>query len=183
MNKWIILISGMSCSGKTSLIKELSKRGWSFFINEDNFPEECDFSGLKTRSDIIRVIGKGRSVFIALQKPLQRYLSLNDKVIVDSVKTSEDLVVIKELFPEVKMLCVYLSCPFEERVARYIKRNREKDHDISKNGLRMRDEEDIRWGTDYLRAHANIVLNTNQPLFAIADQFESGVCIHILEEI
>jgi ribosomal peptide maturation radical SAM protein 1 len=124
----IIGLAGPTCAGKTTAVSEAVKAGYEVLDVGEELARTygAEVAAMDPVAKL-STIGEGRSVFLGLRDALHQKLRTGRPVVVDSVKSSSDVPVLRELVPGAGILVVGISAPSELRRQRFHLRNRSGD--------------------------------------------------------
>ncbi len=122
--KKILALCGLRCSGKGHVRRILADVFSLPVFDTDSVPTgDADSNGIPI-DEILKRYGKGESYFHFLERQVREALeSVEDVLIIDSVKARADRSVLEGFFPQAQVRLLWVHAPYNERETRYQNRD------------------------------------------------------------
>lgn len=154
----VICLAGPTCAGKTTAVAEAAKAGYEVFDVgvelERAFGAEVAALGPVSK---LSTIGDGVSVFLGLKDALQEKLRAGRPIVIDSVKASSDVPILRDLLPGAGLLVLGISAPSDIRRKRFHLRNRPGDEP----SMDVKDQKLLAIGVDEVIGNVDIEIEND----------------------
>ena len=159
-NRTIVLLAGLRCSGKTfsrEIILDYFDVDYYHTNSVKTGDTDANTIGPK---EIVKRYGKGISYFYFLENDLKKFFSQTEKtLIIDSIKSKNDVAIIKSFFPKCNIFVIWFHANFKKRLERYT--DRDITNNIRNSDLLEHDNELIELGIWDIMKDADYVINTD----------------------
>ncbi|MCL2311143.1 MAG: HD domain-containing protein [Firmicutes bacterium] len=159
-NRTIVLLSGLRCSGKT-FSREIILDYFDVDYYHTNYVKtgDADANTIGPK-EIVKRYGRGISYFYFLENDLKKFFEQTKKnIVIDSVKSKNDVSVIKSFFPKCNILVIWFHANFNKRLERYM--DRDILNNIRNSDLVEHDNELSALGIWDIMKNADYVINTD----------------------
>jgi|GEM_PF-1481798 len=160
--KTLVLLSGYRCSGK-SHIRSILHNYFDVDVFDTNSKKTQDLdANLISPKEVIERYGEGKTYLLFLANEIREFINQSSKnlIVIDSIKTLNDIDFFIKNYPEHQIITLWLHCPADIREQRYISRdvkNNIRSEDISAHDSCLEE-----LGIMEVAKNADIVLNTNR---------------------
>ena len=171
MSKKLLLgLCGLRCSGKSELRKLIETSYDLFVFDTNSIPTGDNDANAILPDEIVQRYGKGESYFHFLQEPLQNAVDRESGLIViDSIKSSNDVRVLRSFFPFVDVYTLWIHAPYVLRYERY--KNRDLNSGIRTGSLKAHDDALIQVGISDVCLNADFVISNVFDLKSLENDF------------
>ena len=105
---------------------------------------------------------------------IQDKYSESDKVVIDGIRSVEELTVFEQAFEDVTV--IYIHTPFELRFKRITERGRDaEESEYTKKDLQKRDEQEKQWGLEGIVDQADVRIDNTDSLSDFYNELESVI--------
>ncbi len=168
-SKKIIGLTGKSCVGKTTLLEMFQQQGYNIFDVGSVLIETLGFENYILPPETkLKQFGQGESIFHFLAPYLRARLEDCDTIVVDSLKASNDLEVLRTLFPDMCIELVLVYAPENVRQSRFTRRNRPGDEST----LTEKDQKIKDIGISNVMKDATFIIQNNGTYEELCTQFQ-----------
>jgi Dephospho-CoA kinase len=156
----VIAVAGLPGSGKTTIAKIIESRGYDYYSLGDVVRAEAQRTGMSPdRAAVALRLDRGKR---AVVHGLLRNVKTSTKIVIDGVRSLEEVETLEEVFGNVTL--IYVVASRRIRYKRLAGRGRDDDPTTYSQFL-MRDIRELRFGLADLLARADYILvNEDKPI-------------------